>query len=346
MGRMVILALLLMTPVTAEARVGDRIRKMMRTPQGTYSFVAENGVIVSGCCANGSRCWMMRAAQDVVDVGGTHVRINGVDHPITYRNTPLANIATAGVATAGIATKAVAAAAAAPFRMVQRTVTEMQRQKQCRNGVCYFVEVPITKTIWVKEMIPVVPAAPAAFVAPTAKKVVDVTYKFSPIPQEAVGYFVAHGNVKPGMKAYDLGCGDGRVLEALAGIGVESVGVEFNPKTVQLARHRVEKIPNARVVQGDMYEFDFSDADTIFLYHYPSSIRRLLPRLRNLRRGTRIVSYMHDIPDVCSRQHTVGEHVFFTWNVGEEIEPSGVAPIEAPAVEPASVPLWKQFTSL
>ena len=98
----------------------------------------------------------------------------------------------------------------------------------------------------------------------------------------------------------DLGSGDGRMVIAAARRGARALGVEFNPDMVKLSRQlAIEAGVADRVtfVEGDMFEADISKATVLALFLLPENLRRLEPKFRALRPGTRIVVNTFGIPD-------------------------------------------------
>jgi SAM-dependent methyltransferase len=131
-----------------------------------------------------------------------------------------------------------------------------------------------------------------------AKNIPDIGYL--PTPQSAVMQMLQLAEVKPGELVYDLGCGDGRiVITAARKFGARGIGVEIDPALVRksranVRRHRLGKRVTIR--QADIFEIDFSDADVVALYLLPELNARLLPQLRKLKPGARIVSFSFDMP--------------------------------------------------
>ncbi len=101
--------------------------------------------------------------------------------------------------------------------------------------------------------------------------------------------------VKPTDLVYDLGAGDGKIAIAAAKqFGAKSVGVEYNPEMVKLAQcmAKAEGVDGkARIVQGDIFETDFSSATVVTLYLLPELNLRLRPTLLKMKPGTRVVSH-------------------------------------------------------
>src|SRR3954464_15295104 len=96
----------------------------------------------------------------------------------------------------------------------------------------------------------------------------------------------------------DLGSGDGRLVIAAAKRGARALGVEYEAGMVALARRNAAAAgvaERAKVVQGDMYEADFSQATVLALFLLPTNLRRLAPKFLELPHGTRIVSNTYRI---------------------------------------------------
>jgi SAM-dependent methyltransferase len=129
-------------------------------------------------------------------------------------------------------------------------------------------------------------------------KPLDVIYV--PTPPEVVAQMLTVAAVSPGDVVYDLGSGDGRiVIAAVRDYGAaRGVGIELDP-----IRNR-EADANARAAgvsdrvrfeANDLFEADLSAATVVTLYLLPDINRRLAPKLRALKPGTRIVSHNYDL---------------------------------------------------
>lgn len=105
--------------------------------------------------------------------------------------------------------------------------------------------------------------------------------------------------LKPGQVFYDLGCGDGRLLLAAAKAGVKVVGYELNPLLAAVAWLRTRRYgSSARVVCGNFWRADISDANGVFVFLIDHHMKRLDTFLkRQLKRGkVKVVSYGFKIP--------------------------------------------------
>jgi SAM-dependent methyltransferase len=115
-----------------------------------------------------------------------------------------------------------------------------------------------------------------------------------PTPDALVRAMLSVADVKPGDFLVDLGSGDGRIAIAAArDFGARSLGIEYNPDMVALARRNAQRAGvAARAVfrEADLFETDFSDATVVTLYLLPSLNLRLRDTLLKMRPGTRILS--------------------------------------------------------
>jgi hypothetical protein len=102
-------------------------------------------------------------------------------------------------------------------------------------------------------------------------------------------------------KVYDLGAGDGKIaIAAGKRFGATAVGVEYDPALAKHAQCLVEAEgvqDRVEVVQGDIFETDFSDATVVTLYLLPALNLRLRPTLLEMKPGTRVVSYSFTMGD-------------------------------------------------
>jgi len=120
-----------------------------------------------------------------------------------------------------------------------------------------------------------------------------------PTPPALLEKMLDMAGLKPSDYVIDLGSGDGRNVIAAAKRGAHGHGIEFNPKLVALSRRNAERqgvAGRVRFYQGDMVEADLSQADVMPLFLMDENLAQLLPRLRTLKAGTRIVNNGFEIP--------------------------------------------------
>lgn len=121
-----------------------------------------------------------------------------------------------------------------------------------------------------------------------------------PTPQALVDKMLDMVKLTPGDIHYDLGSGDGRTVITAAKRGATAIGVEFNPKMVELSRANAVKegvADKATFIQGDIFQTDFSKATVITLFLLPDLNVRLRPAILDMKPGTRVVSNSFSMGD-------------------------------------------------
>lgn len=212
------------------------------------------------------------------------------------------------------------------YRTETRQVPVTRQVKRCNGRRCWYETVTeyVTQTV----RIPVLtsPAKPVAAsvepkvanlptVAPAKLDLMTVT-DLQPTPQVVVEAMLAVLDPPSSAKLFDLGCGDGRFLiTAAKHYGCTCVGIELNPESIELARRNAEAefvAPLIVTFQGDVRDYDLQQAQYVTLYLYPELMAEVVPKLKP---GTRIVSYLHEIPGVECESHEVmvgdDTHTFF-----------------------------------
>ncbi|RLE54897.1 MAG: hypothetical protein DRJ40_09870 [Thermoprotei archaeon] len=106
--------------------------------------------------------------------------------------------------------------------------------------------------------------------------------------------------VKPGEVVYDLGCGDGRVLIIAAReFGARAVGIEIRKDLYEQCIKKIKELgleDRVKVIHGNFFEVDISEADVVFLYLLTSVNERLRPKLeKELKPGARVVSHDFEV---------------------------------------------------
>jgi ubiquinone/menaquinone biosynthesis C-methylase UbiE len=157
---------------------------------------------------------------------------------------------------------------------------------------------------------------------------------FVPTPPGAVERMIEMAELEPGDVVYDLGCGDGRIVVAAARRQrVKAIGVDINPERVAESREKVRAAgleSSVEIRQADIFALDLRDADVVFLYLTPRLNERLMPQLRQLKPGARIISYEFDmgaakpVELVREKFDQYGEQKIYKWVVPwEETKTAG-----------------------
>ena len=122
-----------------------------------------------------------------------------------------------------------------------------------------------------------------------------------PTPDEVVERMLRMAQVAPNDYVVDLGAGDGKIAIAAAKkFGARALGIEYNADMARHAQRNVERTGvahRARIVQGDIFVSDFSQATVITMYLLPALNLKLRPQLLAMRPGTRVVSHSFSMDD-------------------------------------------------
>ena len=99
----------------------------------------------------------------------------------------------------------------------------------------------------------------------------------------------------------DLGAGDGIIpITAAQQFGARALGIEYNAKLAAYAQQQVKQAgvaDRARIMQGDIFQEDFSAATVVTMYLLPELNLQLRPTLLAMKPGTRLVSHAFDMGD-------------------------------------------------
>lgn len=123
---------------------------------------------------------------------------------------------------------------------------------------------------------------------------------------------------------YDLGCGDGRiVIRAAEAYDCRAVGFDIDPARVQEARENARRHcvqDHAVFVEQDIFTLDLSATDVVTLYLLPRFNERLIPQLKQLKPGSRIVSHDFNLPGIVpdrvetlTTSNNQAQHVLYLW---------------------------------
>jgi protein-L-isoaspartate O-methyltransferase len=123
---------------------------------------------------------------------------------------------------------------------------------------------------------------------------------FVPTGRMTVRKMIDLANVKPGVKAVDIGCGDGRLVIALAKAGAEAHGYEIHPFLVWMSKRNIRKARlagKAFIHRKSFWDEDLSNFDIVTVYGVPKIMERLEEKLKKeLGAGARVVSNKYTFP--------------------------------------------------
>ncbi len=125
---------------------------------------------------------------------------------------------------------------------------------------------------------------------------------FQTTPQHVVEEMLEIAEVTKDDVVYDLGCGDGRfVITAAKKYGARGVGIDIDPERVQESQKKAIEAgvtDRVRFIEDDLFTTHINEATVITLYLLQDLNLKLRPKLfRELKPGTRIISYVYDMGD-------------------------------------------------
>ena len=123
---------------------------------------------------------------------------------------------------------------------------------------------------------------------------------FVPTWEPVVYHMLELASVTKDEVVYDLGSGEGRiVILAAQKYGARGVGIELNPRLVEISRQvarEAQVVERVHFIEGDLFTSDISAATVVTLFLSSSANDELEPKLRReLKPGTRIVSHQFGI---------------------------------------------------
>lgn len=117
---------------------------------------------------------------------------------------------------------------------------------------------------------------------------------FVPSAKNTAASMISLTELKEGMKVYDLGSGEGRLLKLAEEKGATAIGFEINPFLVLFCRLR-----RLRAYWKNFWHADLSDADVVFVYLLPWKMEKLEKFLKKqLKPGALVVSNSFIFPNL------------------------------------------------
>jgi uncharacterized protein (TIGR03000 family) len=156
---------------------------------------------------------------------------------------------------------------------------------------------------------------------PGERPITDVEYE--PTPQKVVDSLLRLAKVTSKDVLWDLGCGDGRIpVTAAKDYACKARGFDIDPERVKESLANVRKQGIEKLVtieERDIFKLDLSKGPTVVtLYLLPRLNEKMLPQLRKLPAGARVVSVAHRMADIKPDEHIVvdtelGEFDVYLW---------------------------------
>lgn len=149
---------------------------------------------------------------------------------------------------------------------------------------------------------------------------------FVQTPLEVARKMLELSQVKRGETLYDLGCGDGRlIILAAKEMGATTIGVELREDLIERAKTEIKRLnleDRVKIVQGNFFDVDISNADVVTLYLTSSANERLRPKLEaEMKQGSRVISHDFKVPGwkpSAVYDELLG-HTIYTYKIGEQL---------------------------
>jgi len=130
-------------------------------------------------------------------------------------------------------------------------------------------------------------------------KKVETDVPYVPTPKVVVNKMLEMAKVKKADVVYDLGCGDGRIVcMAAKKYGCKAVGFDIDPKRIKESNANVKEYKVEKLVQiknENIFKVDLSKASVVTMYLLPEVNVKMVPQLKKMKKGSRIVSHDFDI---------------------------------------------------
>lgn len=122
---------------------------------------------------------------------------------------------------------------------------------------------------------------------------------FVPTKHADVATMIRLAKIRKGDVAWDLGCGDGRIVRAAAKEGAVATGFELSYPTYLLAKVLSYRTKNVFIRYANFWTQPYEEADVIFCFLLTETMGRFQKKIwPRLKPGTRVVSYLFRMPDV------------------------------------------------
>lgn len=134
---------------------------------------------------------------------------------------------------------------------------------------------------------------------------------FVPTRQKELKFILKEAGLKKDKVFLELGCGDGRVVRTAANqYKVIGYGIDINPFIIIFAKFlaNIQKI-NCIFLVKNLFEFNYSRADYIYLFLMPNMLKKLVPIFkRDLKKNTIVISHGFKLIGCMSKLYRTIQH--------------------------------------
>jgi precorrin-6B methylase 2 len=144
-----------------------------------------------------------------------------------------------------------------------------------------------------------------------------------PTSMQMVNRMMEMAEVGPEDVVYDLGCGDGRmVIAAAMRYHARAVGIEIDPLRYLWCQFLITILgqrKRIRIVFGNFFKQDLSEADVVMCYLMPDALTKLEKKFKQeLRPGTRVVSNRFTFPTLDKVREEGNARLYLVYPDGDE----------------------------
>ncbi len=107
-------------------------------------------------------------------------------------------------------------------------------------------------------------------------------------------------DIKPGMKVYDLGAGDGRLVVKMAEQGANVIGYEISFALFLIFwLRKAIYFRKGQVFWGNIWSKDISDADVVVCFLMPKAMEKFKKKkFSTIKTGAKLVTNIFPLPDI------------------------------------------------
>lgn len=118
---------------------------------------------------------------------------------------------------------------------------------------------------------------------------------YVPTSKKHIDEILKKANLKKGQAFMELGSGDGRIVRrAVQVYGVKGIGVDINSLLIILSKLLASRqhLEEATFLNKNIFDVNFSNADCIYMFLMPETIKKLMPKMeKEIRKGTLVISH-------------------------------------------------------
>jgi hypothetical protein len=122
-----------------------------------------------------------------------------------------------------------------------------------------------------------------------------------PTPPALITAMLRAAKVTKDDLVYDLGAGDARIpIAAAKEFGARAVGIEYDADMAELGRRNARRAgveSQVRIITGDIFKENFTDATVVTMYLLPDLNLKLRPIVLKMKPGTRVASHAFNMGD-------------------------------------------------